>query len=110
MTNPELQTIDVHELKSRLDSNPSLCLIDVRETHEWQTLHIPDAVLIPKDEIESKIASVATDYDQPVYLHCKSGMRSIFAGNLLIEMGYKHVYSVSGGIMGWAQAGYPVVG
>jgi len=107
MTNPKLQTIDIHELKSRIDKDPSLCLIDVREPHEWQALHIPGAILIPKDEIEEKIASTA-DYDQPIYLHCRSGMRSIFAGNCLIEMGYKEVYSVDGGILEWAQAGFPV--
>lgn len=109
MTKNNYQLISVKELKQLMDNDPDLCLIDVREQHEWDEQHIPDAVLIPKDEISSRISEVTTKKDQPIYLHCRSGMRSRFAADALINSGYTNVYSVEGGIMEWAQCGYPTV-
>ncbi|VEG92355.1 rhodanese-like domain-containing protein [Legionella spiritensis] len=108
MTEQTVATIDVHELKKRMDTKPDICLIDVREIHEWQALRIPGAVHIPKDDIAGRIHDTATDKNQPVYLHCKGGVRSLHAAEVLTNMGYTKVYSVNGGIMEWAMCGYPV--
>jgi len=108
MTNHEIKTIDVHELKNRMENQPNLCLIDVREPQEWQELHIPGAALIPKDEITVLIQATTADKDQPIYLHCRSGVRSLYAAQNLMDIGYKDVYSVTGGIIEWAMYGYPV--
>lgn len=108
MTNPKINTIDVHELKKRRDIDPSLCLIDVRELHEWQILRIPGALHMPKDHLPETIEALIPERDKPIYLHCKGGMRSLYAANCLMELGYKEVYSVDGGIAEWAMFGYPV--
>ncbi|MBF0124168.1 MAG: rhodanese-like domain-containing protein [Magnetococcales bacterium] len=39
-------------------------------------------------------------YDQPVVLICRSGHRSIDAGNALLQAGFKHVYHVLEGFEG----------
>lgn len=57
MTNPNIKRIDVHELKKERENNPNLCLIDVRELEEWQELHIPGALHIPKDTIASSVSA-----------------------------------------------------
>ncbi|KTD24531.1 rhodanese-like domain-containing protein [Legionella maceachernii] len=108
MNDLKINTIDVHELKKRLDANPNLCLIDVRELHEWQTLRIPGALHIPKDELPFSIEAKIPDCDTPIYLHCKGGVRSLYAANCLLTKGYKEVYSVDGGIAEWAASGYPI--
>ena len=108
MTDNTIKTIDVHELKKRRDANPNLCLIDVRELHEWQVLRIPGALHIPKDELTACIENKIPEHDKPIYLHCKGGMRSLYAANCLMEMGYEDVYSIDGGIAEWAMFGYPV--
>lgn len=108
MTNPKINTIDVHELKKRYDASPDLCLIDVREDHEWHEMHIPGAIHIPKDNLISTIEHKVADKNSPVYLHCRGGVRSLYAANCLAELGYKEVYSVDGGIMEWAASGYPI--
>lgn len=108
MINPNIKTIDVHELKNRMDQNPNLCLIDVRELEEWEEFHIPSAILFPKDSIASCIEAKIPDKSQPIYLHCKGGVRSLYAANSLIDLGYQEVYSIDGGIMQWALSGYPV--
>ncbi|MCW8444068.1 rhodanese-like domain-containing protein [Fluoribacter gormanii] len=108
MTNPNIKTIDVHQLKKMMDNDPNLCLIDVRELEEWQEFHIAKAIHIPKDLITSSIAVQFPNKNQPIYLHCKGGVRSLFAAQSLMDLGYQEVYSVEGGIIDWAISGYPI--
>src|SRR5579884_1834937 len=108
MNNPHIKTIDVHQLKKIMEENTAAVLIDVRELEEWQQLHIPGALHVPKDCIRSTISQLAFGKNHPIYLHCKSGVRSLFAAQTLMEMGYDEVYSVNGGILDWAIAGYPI--
>lgn len=108
MTVHKINQINVHELKKRLDNTPDLCLIDVREIDEWHEQHIPGALHIPKDDIVANIEAKIPDRDCPLYLHCRGGIRSLQAANNLLHLGYKEVYSIDGGIMEWAAAGYPV--
>ena len=108
MTNTKIQTISVHELKNRRDANSNLCLIDVREPDEWQALRIPGALHMPKAELPALIEKTIPDRNCPVYLHCLGGVRSLHAAESLLQMGYKEVYSIDGGIAEWEMAGYPI--
>lgn len=108
MTKPNIKTIDVHELKSKMDAHPDLCLIDVREPEEWETARIPGAFHIPKDVITVHIHTKVSDKTQPIYLHCRGGVRSLYAAQCLLDAGYEEVYSVDGGIIEWAMFGYPI--
>ncbi len=108
MTDHKVNNISVHELKKRRDANPKLCLIDVREDHEWQEQHIPGALHIPKDLLVENIAAKVPAHDHPIYLHCRGGVRSLHAANSLLSMGYKEVYSIDGGIIEWEKSGYPI--
>ena len=109
LKNPAVKTISVHELKKRYDASPDLCLIDVREDHEWQEMHIPRAKHAPKDTLDAVIDQMMPDKTQPIYLHCKGGVRSLYAAECLMKLGYQEVYSVDGGIMDWIHSGYPVI-
>ncbi len=108
MTDHKIKTINVHELKKRMDSDPTLCLIDVREDEEWQEQRIPGALHLQKDTLAGKIAIHEPDLEKPIYLHCRGGVRSLTAAGYLMDLGYTNVYSVDGGIAEWAKAGYPV--
>ena len=103
-----INRIDVHELKKRYDESPDLCLIDVREQDEWDALHIPGASHIPKDELVSVIDGRIPNRDHPIYMYCRGGTRSLNAAKNLVELGYQHVYSIDGGIVDWAESGFPV--
>jgi rhodanese-related sulfurtransferase len=108
MTTHNIKTVDVHHLKTKMDADPGLCLIDVREEEEWDVARIPGAVHIPKDVIVAKIKSRVTDKTHPIYLHCRGGVRSLYAAQSLMDVGYEEVYSVDGGIIEWTMFGYPV--
>lgn len=106
---PIIQTISVTELKKHYDSDINFHLIDVRELSEWQEAHIPKAILISKDEIREKIKTTVPNLDATIYLHCRSGVRSMHAAQTLTELGYTNVYSVDGGIIAWSAAGFPTI-
>lgn len=102
-----VKTINVRELKNRLEQDPALTIIDVRELYEWQNGHIPEATHIPKGELFSKITSTFPDKKKAIYLQCQGGVRSLDAAHSLIELGYEDVYSVEGGLNAWITSGFP---
>ncbi|MBA2515740.1 MAG: molybdopterin-synthase adenylyltransferase MoeB [Solirubrobacterales bacterium] len=84
-------------------------LVDVRESEEYETGHIPGARHVPRGFLESRIEGVAPDRSQPIVLYCASGNRSALAAHTLTDlMGYENVESMTGGITLWKDRGYDV--
>ena len=48
--------------------------------------------------------------NEPVYLICQSGSRSLTAARLLNEAGFPQTLSVAGGTAAWQAAGFPMAG
>src|SRR5687767_7760111 len=71
-------------------------LVDVREDSEWEQGHIDGARHVSKSYVEQEIESAAPDHDQPIVLYCAGGIRSLFAGQTLQDMGYSDVASMTG--------------
>lgn len=82
-------------------------LLDVRSREEWNEQHIEGAVLIPVEELPSRISEVPTDQD--ILIICRSGNRSAQARDLLRGYGLKRTTSINGGINSWIASGLPVV-
>jgi len=79
--------------------------VDVRETQEWDEGHLPAAVHVPRGYLESRIETAAPDRRKQLILYCAGGVRSAFAAQLLQEMGYTDVASMSGGFQQWKAEG-----
>lgn len=71
-------------------------LIDVRPEISYKVNTIPGAVNIPISEIRSRINEVPKD--RKVILFCNTGHTSYIASRILIQRGFKNVYSLMGGI------------
>jgi phage shock protein E len=71
-----------------------LLIIDVRTVEEWNGGHIEGALLIPYDQIDKNIGTVAKDKSKRIYLYCRSGRRSAIARETLSKMGYKDVVNL----------------
>lgn len=82
-------------------------LIDVRTPEEYAAGHAAQAILAPYDTIEQKIASIAPDKKQKIYLYCRSGRRSGIASATLKRMGYTNLVDL-GGLGNLAQYGLRV--
>jgi adenylyltransferase/sulfurtransferase len=98
-TNPD--EVTVQEMKRALDS-PGLGIkvIDVREPDEYQIARVNGVPLIPLGELPRRFTEL--DPNQQIYIHCKSGVRSLKAVQFLKEQGFKYAKSVKGGISAWA--------
>ena len=72
-------------------------LIDVREPHEFDEDHLPQALNIPLSELEpwSRVAQI----NEPIYLICKSGQRSRAAQRALSQWIPEHkLVNIEGGM------------
>lgn len=97
----EINLLDLNKLQD-------LVLIDVREDHEWQNGHIPEAIHLSKGIIERDIERLILNKDQTIILYCGSGYRSALAADAIQNMGFSNVWSLQGGFKAWVEANLPV--
>ena len=82
-------------------SDPKAVLLDVRSKQDYDSGHIPGAVLLPVGTIEEDTAAqVIPEKDSTVLVYCRSGNRSKTASAALAELGYTSIYEF-GGINTW---------
>ena len=98
-SNPD--EVTVQEMKRALD-DPKLgvTVIDVREPDEYQIARVPGVPLIPLSALPRRFTEL--DPGRHIYIHCKSGGRSMKALQFLRDRGFKHLKSVKGGIDAWS--------
>lgn len=82
--------------------------LDVRTQDEWNQAHLANSVLIPLDQLTSRLSEVPKD--QEVVVVCRSGRRSKEGMTLLRNAGYARVSSMTGGLLAWQAAQYPLEG
>lgn len=92
--------ITQEEAKEIMDNDSSICILDVRTQEEYDSGHIPDAIMIPHDQITDLAGKTLTDKDQLILVYCRSGSRSKIAAAALAELGYTNVKEF-GGINTW---------
>jgi len=93
--------LSVQEVADKRARGENFHLIDVRNPHEWEIVHLSGAKLVPLAELPERLASLPRT--EPLILHCHKGVRSLKALNLLRDAGYTQVKSMRGGIDAWAQ-------
>jgi sulfur-carrier protein adenylyltransferase/sulfurtransferase len=93
--------VTVQEMKKALDDTKlGIKVIDVREQDEYQIAHVIGVPLLPLSVLDKRFTEL--DPNQQIYIHCKSGIRSMKALKFLREQGFKYVKSVKGGITAWS--------
>ena len=103
-----VKQVTIAEARARVEADPSVKLIDIREDREWALGHITGAEQIGKGVIERDIEGKVPDKGAVVILYCGGGFRSVLSAEALQKMGYTNVYSMAGGWREWAAAGFPV--
>jgi rhodanese-related sulfurtransferase len=102
-----IQETDCRKVKARLDKGETFHFIDVREDSEWALGRAAGAVHLGKGVLERDIESIVPDKNAPIVLYCGGGFRSAIAAAALLDMGYKTVESMDGGIRAWRELGLP---
>ena len=94
------EQITQEEAKKIMDSEDDIVILDVREQDEFDSGHIPGAVLLSYMEIEAKAQDMIPDKNKQILVYCRSGRRSKIAASSLVELGYTNVKEF-GGINDW---------
>ena len=99
-----VREITIDELKTALSGGAQV--IDVRETDEYVSGHVPAATHVPLGTVPSNVVLFRSDED--IYVICHSGGRSMRACEFLHDEGITNVVNVIGGTAGWIALGNPV--
>ncbi len=84
-----------------------VAVVDVREPHEYNSGHVPDARLIPVASVFARRDELPRDKD--VVFVCAVGQRSALACEMAAAAGLTRLFNLEGGTEAWIKAGYPVV-
>jgi len=95
------KTITANDVKRLFNEGKAaaITLLDVRQPEEYQSGHIPGAVLLPLPELPGRLKEL--DASEQIITYCRSGRRSYSAAALMSGQGFKYVYSMDGGITAW---------
>jgi molybdopterin/thiamine biosynthesis adenylyltransferase/rhodanese-related sulfurtransferase len=94
---PEITPLEVKEW---MDGDRNFVLIDVREPHEFQICRIPGSMLMPLGDVPKRMNELNSADE--IVVHCRSGMRSARAVELLMKAGFRKIYNLQGGVLAWS--------
>lgn len=97
--------ITAEEGKEMMASN-NAAVIDVREPHEYNAGHVPNASLIPVATVFARREELPRDKD--IIFVCAVGQRSALACEMAAAAGLRRLFNLEGGTEAWIKAGYPV--
>ncbi len=87
------------ELQKMQQDNVEFILLDVRDPTEYVICNL-GGMLIPMSELPTKLKEL--DKNKHYVVHCKLGMRSQKAAEMMQAAGFTHVQCLAGGIIAWA--------
>lgn len=113
--NAEVTTYTVAQVRERLEVDPRLQVVDIRDPRELEREGtVPGALHAPRGMLEFWV-DPESPYYKPVFsdeskefvLYCGAGWRSALAAKALKDMGMTNVAHMDGGFTGWAKEGGP---
>jgi rhodanese-related sulfurtransferase len=94
---------------TRLINHDEAVVLDLREDREYREGHLMNARHIPLSALDHRIKELEKYKGKPIIAYCRTGQRSGRACALLRRHGFEPVYNLSGGLLAWQNASYPVV-
>ncbi|MCW3490534.1 DJ-1/PfpI family protein [Dethiobacter alkaliphilus] len=104
----KLGTMDSGELSKRLQAKEPPLVLDVREKEELPGGYIKGAMHIPLRSLPQEAKRLPGDREREIVTVCRSGARSAYAALYLRALGYRNIYNLEYGMLGWQQEGLPV--
>jgi len=105
---PYVKEVTVEQARERLQKNPEAVLMDVREDHEWQKEHAVEAIHLGKGILERDLEKTVPDSGREIIMYCGGGYRSVLTASVAQKMGYRNVFSLSGGYKALVQSRWPM--
>ena len=94
------KSINQDEALQMMKSNENLLIVDVRTQEEYDKRHIPNAVLVPINDLKTGKFDALPDKNQILLIYCWTGRRAQDAATILADNGYTSVYEF-GGLVDW---------
>lgn len=92
--------IDMEEAVTMMEEESDYIILDVRTQEEFEEKHIPGAVNVPNETIDTEEIPELPDKEQLILVYCRSGNRSKQASAKLVDLGYTNIVEF-GGIKDW---------
>lgn len=101
-------TLEADAFEKKISETAEAQIADVRTPGEYSDGHIKNAFNIDwnGDAFESEIQKM--DKSKPVFVYCLSGGRSSSAVSKMVDLGFKEIYELDGGMRAWYNAQKPV--
>ncbi len=97
------------ETHARLGKDSLYVFLDVRTQQEFDgpSGHVPGSILIPVQELETRVGELTPYKGRTIIAICRSGNRSGTATRFLREKGFEAM-NMTGGMHRWSAEGLPV--
>ena len=82
--------------------------LDVRDSTQFIDSHIPGAISIPLNALESRVGELRPSWWILVYCDCPDEQEAREAALYLLQNGFERANPIMGGFQGWISSGYPV--
>jgi adenylyltransferase/sulfurtransferase len=105
----KIKEVSPEELSQRMANGKETILLDVREKDEVRKEYICGAEFLPRGFLEMRVEELIPDKEKRIVVYCAAGVRSGFAAKTLMDMGYRDVASLRGGIANWKRSGFEVL-
>jgi rhodanese-related sulfurtransferase len=102
-----IREVTPRQVLDMMNANATVVYLDVREPNEWNLGRLPNAMHLPRGNLESNIEA-RVGREETVVIYCARGNRSALAADTLQQMGYENVSSMAEGWGGWIAVGGPV--
>jgi glyoxylase-like metal-dependent hydrolase (beta-lactamase superfamily II)/rhodanese-related sulfurtransferase len=89
-----LESVEANRLEAVYE-NKKATIFDVRKIGEFEANHIQDVAHTPLSNLNNYLASFPKN--EPFYVHCAGGYRSVIAASILKSRGFHNVIDVKGG-------------
>ena len=103
------KTIARDELRSRIDANPDLVIVEALGPMYYEDAHLPTAINIPHTEVDELAPALLPDRDAEIVVYCSNGpcKNSGIASARLEQLVYTNVADYHEGKQDWIGAGLP---
>jgi len=97
-----------HELIQKQSGKADFVILDVRTPAEFREGHIEGAVILDLSAADFEKRLSALDRGKTYLVYCRSGNRSLRAVQVMERLGFRSVYHMNQGILGWQQKRLPL--
>lgn len=99
--NKSVKNVTGDEAAKLIKENREVVILDVRSSGEYKAGHINGSILMPANEISSRLSELEKFRGKPLLVHCASGGRSPKAVSVLLKNKFGPVYHMNHGLAGF---------